>query len=619
MTATSSYIRSSVITFKVITVIIGLIFITVSGVILYESARSYFAGGTLFFSGTVEIFATLAALISGVTLVTILPESVRVRFSRPRSRTQPNPTYGFATLLAIGLGATIGSPLFIILPVNIEQYAIVSVVSLVVAGLLSIGIARIYSYMFRYSSANGVDVVGGPTFVRISTRERSVRYFLARFSLWIANTSLAAFCAIFFFTFTFQTLPVIAPAVDLSQSSAMFLGYLIVGLFAVWFVINAFFEKRFIRMIARAQILFLAVMVGIIVAQGLILGIHGNWNLSGLMATRSGNLPLDIIENTGYLFILFFGFQEIQSVTKESLKESRIPVISRLFNRGKPYSASRYIPLSMYTTVILATCIMLFDALTMFSVHPSLGKLQQVQIPALYIVSTYISPQFQIYTLVAFLLATVTTFVPAFIAASKHLRELVEDGFFPRSLRGLSWVFTIILIAILSLTNPNFLVNITDFMVLVALAIICLSAFWLRNISKKVPKGVIFVALGSGMFAFFVDALLYPQNPTVVLLGVIAVILSFLTYDVVSLGTIGLQIFVIFFDLVAFMFEAIFPSTIAITYPPFFGPLAGHVLLPFLFLRIILLLSAATVFVNIIMDVFVIKRIDLTGALDRKS
>ncbi|EQB71056.1 MAG: hypothetical protein AMDU1_APLC00038G0003 [Thermoplasmatales archaeon A-plasma] len=67
------------------------------------------------------------------------------------------------------------------------------------------------------------------------------------------------------------------------------------------------------------------------------------------------------------------------------------------------------------------------------------------------------------------------------------------------------------------------------------------------------------------------------------------------------------------------MFEAIFPSTIAITYPPFFGPLAGHVLLPFLFLRIILLLSAATVFVNIIMDVFVIKRIDLTGALDRKS
>ncbi len=130
---------------------------------------------------------------------------------------------------------------------------------------------------------------------------------------------------------------------------------------------------------------------------------------------------------------------------------------------------------------------------------------------------------------------------------------------------------------------------------------------------------MILVALGSGMFAFFVDALLYPQNPTVVLLGVIAVILSFLTYDVVSLGTMGLQIFVIFFDLVAFMFEAIFPSTIAITYPSFFGPLAGHVLLPFMFLRIILLLSAATVFVNIIMDVFVIKRIDLTGAPVGKS
>jgi hypothetical protein len=38
-----------------------------------------------------------------------------------------------------------------------------------------------------------------------------------------------------------------------------------------------------------------------------------------------------------------------------------------------------------------------------------------------------------------------------------------------------------------------------------------------------------------------------------------------------------------------------------------------------MFLRIILLLSAATVFVNIIMDVFVIKRIEVTGAQARKG
>lgn len=610
MTAVASYIRSSVIAFKVITVVVGLIFILISGTILSISAERFFATGKIVFTGTVLIFSTMAALVSGITLVTILPESVKARFARPKTRTQPNPTYGFVTLLAIGIGATIGSPLFIILPVNIVQYSIISIASLLIAGALSLGIARIYSFMYRYTVANNIEVVGGPTFVRLSTKEKSVRYFIARFSLWIANTSLAAFCAIFFFTFTFQTLPVIGPAVGLTVAESTYLGYIVVGLFGIWFIINAFFERRFIRIIAGAQVVFLAIMVTIILVQGVILGFHGNWNISGLFHYSGSNIWLDIIENTGYLFILFFGFQEIQSVTKESLRESRVPIISRLRNHGLPLPNSRYIPMSMYATVVAATVIMVFDAVTIFAVHPSISSMQSSTIPALYIVKTYISPQFQIYTLIAFLLATITTFIPAFIAASKHLRELVEDGFFPRSLRGLSWVFTLVLIVILSLTNPNFLVNITDFMVLVALALICLSAFWMRRVAKHIPRTVLLVSVGSGIFAFFVDALLYPQNPTVVLLGVIAVVLSFLTYDVVSLGTIGLQIFVVFFDMVAFLFETAFPSGIVITYPYFLGPLAGHLILPDTILRIILLLSAATVFINIIMDVFVIKRTD---------
>ena len=610
MTAVASYIRSSVIAFKIITVVIGIIFIVVSATILYGSSGMFLGTSKIQFSGTILLFAALASLVSGITLVVILPESVKVRFARPRARTQPNPTYGFVTLLAIGVGATIGSPLFIILPVNIVQYAIVSILSLILAGALSLGIARIYSFMYKYSVENKVEVVGGPTYVLISTRDRSVRYFIARFSLWIANTSLAAFCAIFFFQFTFQTLPVIAPAIGLTSAQAETAGYIVVGLFAVWFIINAFMEKKFIRVIAGAQVVFLVIMVGIILLQGFLLGFHGDWNLSGIGHYSGSNIYLDIIENTGYLFILFFGFQEIQSVTKESLAQSRVPLISRLFNGNRPYPNSKYIPMSMYATVLIATAIMIFDALTMYSVHPSLTTLQQSTIPALYIVKTYISPQFQLYTLIAFLLATVTTFIPAFIAASKHLRELVEDGFFPRSLKGLSWVFTLLLIIVLSLTNPNFLVNITDFMVLVALALICLSAFWLRNVFSRVPRRVMAVSVMSGLFAFFVDALLYPGNPTVVLLGVIAVILSFLTYDVVSLGTIGLQIFVIFFDLVAFLFETSFPSGITILYPAIFGPLSGRIFYPGSILGVMLLLSAVTVFVNIIMDVFVIKRTD---------
>ncbi len=603
--------NSIVKAFKLLTAIVGFLFIFISVTMIYAVFAHYGSPSTARFSGNTEIIAAIAAIVTGITLVSIAPESFRVKFRRPPFKPQMKPTYGFVTLLAIGIGATIGSPLFIILPVNIVQYAFVSTVSLVIAGSLSYLISRIYSGMYRYSVDNNVEVVGGPGFVKMVTREKSLRYFISRFSMWIANTALAAFSAIFLFTFTFSTMPAILNSLGLPDVWTYATVSLLMGFFGIWFVINAFYERKYLKTIGYAQIVMIAAIVILIIYQGVSLGIVGQWNFTGFFSPGSENIPLDILENTGFLFILFFGFQEIQAMVRESMDYSSIPVVSKLLGL-KPMPKGKYLAISMQATVLISLAIMIFNALTIYSVHPNLNALNSSTIPALYVVSTFLGPRFQIVTITAFLLSTITTFVPAFIAASRHLRSLAEEGFFPRAVKNSSWVFTVVLIMFFSLTQPSFLVNITDFMVLIALGMIALSPIWLRKITGRISKRTAATSLVVASICFLVDLLLFPQNPNVVLLGVVAIVLSFMMYDIISTGTIGLQIFVIFFDLAGFLMVSAFPTELTLAVPYFLHSILGRTIIPDYDLRFLLLIGAFTVLINVIMDIFVIERTNYT-------
>lgn len=606
--------NSIVKAFKLITAIVGALFIFISVTMIYAVFVHYGSPSTARFSGNTEIVAAIASIVTGITLVSIVPESFRVKFRRPPFRPQMKPTYGFVTLLSIGIGATIGSPLFIILPVNIVQYAYVSTISLVIAGSLSFLISRIYSGMYRYSVENKVEVVGGPGFVKMVTREKSLRYFISRFSMWIANTALAAFSAIFLFTFTFSTLPAILSGLGFPSIEAYATESIIIGLFAVWFVVNAFYERKYLKAIGYAQIVMIIIILILIVFQGLSLGVAGHWNFSGFFSAGRGNIPLEILENTGFLFILFFGFQEIQAMVRESMDTSSIPVISKMLGL-KPMPKEKYLTLAMQATVLVSLAIMIFNALTIYAVHPNLAALGSSTIPAIYVVSTFLGQKFQIVTISAFLLSTITTFVPAFIAASRHLRSLSEEGFFPRAVKNSSWVFTVVLILVLSLTQPGFLVNITDFMVLISLGMIALSPMWLRKITGKVSTKAAGISLTASTICFLVDLLLFPHNPNVVLLGVVAIILSFMMYDIISTGTIGLQIFVIFFDLAGFLMVSAFPTEITLAVPAFLQSIIGRAIIPDYDLTFLLLIGAFTVFINVIMDIYVIERTDYTRRL----
>jgi amino acid transporter len=160
---------------------------------------------------------------------------------------------------------------------------------------------------------------------------------------------------------------------------------------------------------------------------------------------------------------------------------------------------------------------------------------------------------------VAFLIATITTFVPAFIAAARHLSALGEDGYMPHTLSKLSWVFTLVAIFVLAVGDQNFLVGVTDYLVLISLGIISFSAIWLRKSGLLHLKRLDALPFVVGTACFVAGGAVYFISSSVVVFGSLAVAFTYLIFDILELGTFGSQLFLAILDLTALAALAIFP------------------------------------------------------------
>ena len=161
MGSRSASIRDGILFFKYFAVFVGSIAAFVALVFVINE-YSYLSTVSLGFDDIILISALVAIILSSVALVASLPSSMRVRFQRPRKESVVKPTYGFSTMLAVGLGATLGSPLFILIPLNIVQFELVSLGSLVIATILSVLMAKVYADMYVESARMGLGAVGGP-------------------------------------------------------------------------------------------------------------------------------------------------------------------------------------------------------------------------------------------------------------------------------------------------------------------------------------------------------------------------------------------------------------------------------------------------------------------------
>lgn len=541
---------------KLVSAIVGAVLIVLSLGYFVNEFGYLINSGFPGLADIVIIIAILGALLSGIALSAELPNSLRVRFRRLPSRRKPERVYGFGTVLAIGIGATLGSPLFILIPLNVVQYQISSIGSLIIATIISVLMARIYGRNYLITKKNKLDSVGGPSFLRAAVGKRSFRYFFSRFSMAVGNIAVSAYSAIVFVLFDFEVLPGILHAYGIDGIGALLFLFFIAALFVAWFLLNSLFETKFISLIGKIQIIFTSLLVAILIYNSAMLGSKSSWNFSGFFSLSQlpgGDLPYALLINTAYLYLLFFGFQEVQALERETRPDSQIPIISWI-KKGFRLENTRYISLAMISSVLVASAVNIFYALAVYAAHPKPAALEGSQIPALYLAQVKFGLGMELLMSIGFLIATFTTFVPSFLAASRHISSLAEDGFMPQSLSRASWVFVLVSIGILSVAGQNFLIDITDFMVLVSLGMIALSAVWLM-------KGHVFrlgriqlmpVLVGAGCFV--AAASVYLFDPSVAVFGAFAVLISYLLFDVFELGALGVELFLGIFNLVMYSF-----------------------------------------------------------------
>jgi len=564
--ALNQRVRVAALGLKIVGLGVGVLSVTFALGFIYDELNFLAGEGGTDIGDVLVVLAAISLALSGVALVAQLPESFRAKFRRlPESMGRRRPVYGLGTMLAIGIGATLGSPLFILIPENILQYEVVSVASLVLATVLSVAMAKVYSDMYVASKKLGLEGVGGPSFTKVAAGTRSVRYFVSRLSMWVSNTALAAYTKIVFLIFVLDPryLPAVLSAYGLNPFLVDATVYTIAGAFIAWTILNILFEQRYLKLLGIVQVVMTATLLLILVYHSVVLGAIGSWNLSGLFETTLGSSWVSaLVINTGYLYLLFFGFQEIQSLERDAVEKSSVPIISWV-KKGFKLDRTEYFGIAMVLSVVVAAAVNIFYGLAVYaSVHATRTLPQGAAIPALYLAGNLLGPTQELLVAIAFLIATVTTFVPAFLAAARHLSALGEDGYMPKSMANLSWVFTLVAIFLLAIGNQDFLVNITDFMVLISLGIISLSALCLRQRSKEMEKVGRTLPLIVGLSCFLFGGAVYFINPSVVVFGAVAIIFAYLIFDVIELGTLGAQLFLSVFGFVSLLMLTAFTHTL---------------------------------------------------------
>ncbi len=558
--------RAAALSLKVAGLAVGVFSVCFALGFVYDELTFLSGEGGTNLGDVLVVLAAIALALSGVALVAQLPESFRARFRRlPGSVGKARPVYGLGTMLAVGVGATLGSPLFILIPENILQYEVVSIASLILATILSVAMAKVYSDMYRTSRSLGLAGVGGPSFTKVAVGTRSVRYFVSRLSMWVSNTALAAYTKIVFLIFVLDPpyLPAVLRTYGMSPFASDVAIYSVAGAFVAWTILNILFEQRYLRLLGLFQIAMTATLLLILIYHSFALGANGSWNFSGLFSAAKGaDWVTALVMNTGYLYLLFFGFQEIQALERDSVEESSVPVISWV-KKGFKLDRTKYFGIAMVLSVVVAAVVNIFYGLAVYASVSSGGTLPQgTAIPALYLAGRLLGPTQELLVAVAFLIATVTTFVPAFLAAARHLSALGEDGYMPMSLASLSWVFTLVAILLLAIGPQDFLVNITDFMVLISLGIISFSALWLRKRTSEQMKVGKTLPLVVGFSCFLFGGAVYFINSSVVIFGAVAVMFAYLIFDVIELGTLGAQLFLSVLGFVSLLMLTAFAHTL---------------------------------------------------------
>lgn len=431
------------------------------------------------------VYVTLVPLFLVVVVIARIfaEELSRVMGGR---RQAPKPggekKYGFWTLLAVSLGATVGPSAFVLTPYSVAHYGYQALLGMVLASASAVALAYGYSRMYYYSRRIlGGRYVGGPSFVRNAFGPKHYVYIISRFTMWIGNVALASFNLLITIELLLTyLLPLLGVELVGAARAAAEAGLFAV-LAALVLLVYGNWEKT-VDLQKAVTVAFLALFA----VHGVLLGARVDWSrplyaplVGALSYPDPWGLVWSVLSAAAYVYLMVFGFQEVQSLAENVEVRSR-----ENFEEEVARKLMWSMVLGAGISGILFTAYMYLYAMA----RAGGAAIPLTPIPPLDMLRGDTAPY--LVTLAALLLGVFTTYIPAFVAALKHLRELMRDVFLVE-MEGLRIsvdpYIVILFMGVLLLSNAEYIIRLTDFAVLASLVFVAVAEYFL---AKRVLRRV---------------------------------------------------------------------------------------------------------------------------------
>ncbi len=388
---------------------------------------------------------------------------------------RPERKYGFSTLLAVSIGATVGPSTFVLSPYSVKYYGWYALPGMILASVSAVALAYGYSKMFYYSRLLKGKIVGGPSFVGNAFGTKHYLYIISRFTMWVGNVALAAFNLLIAIGLVTEYLLPLIPGY--SPSYAVLCKILLFIFLSLAVLVGHKHWEKMVVLQTCLTAMFLA-----------LLGIHTlsifqyyDVKLESVLPSFNPSLSLipdflmGVLVSAAYVYLMVFGFQEVQSLAEnvKTVGKSEEEKLAEIYSMLKR---------AMVGGSLLSAFIFCFYISVYIALANSGVEIPETTIPALDIArKSFFS---YLVTLTALALGVVTTYIPAFVAALKHLGELLSDVFLVKveELRvRLDPYIVIFFMGLLLMTNAEYIIRLTDFAVLISLAVIAFSEYALKR------------------------------------------------------------------------------------------------------------------------------------------
>ncbi len=480
-------------------------------------------------SASLILGATLALVygIGGITFLGGLFRRLGRRLEAKIREGEPEPVYGFGALLVAGIGSTMGISMLTVLPYAVRSSSATStLLAVLLSGSVSLALAQAYGSMGRFSAERGERSVGGPAFVK-AAYGIGASYFLSRLSMWVGTTALTAFNLVMSIRFLFSYLPEILQNSGLSREASTAIITCVTYLILLWAFFLFRYESTHRRAVAGVQAGLIVMFLSLLFISVYSFITYSPRPLLPSIETISADFsPMEVIFNAGYIYLVLFGFQEVQALFEESKSEVRLPFIG-------PVPRERYVGWAMMLTVVLSTAI--FSVYTLaISPFDLSGDIPPLEIAiGLGGVPTAVNSALV-------LLAAITTLTPSYMAAKRHLEELGRDGLVPQSFTKYSWLFTLVVAVIMGLLETDTLVGIADIGILLSLSVIALADLQLRRNIIGLLAAIRDLAV-SAVCAIVLITFYLIESLTFVL-GIVFLVMNWFVFNVFRLGK-GVDLF----------------------------------------------------------------------------